>query len=357
MGRRPHARRGIKAIPQTVEQRGMATSRAVETERRRRLPRLWAIVKAFLGHHGGKVHINWGAPFSVRTRLPEGRLEVDFHDDRRALLRLEGIALPRGVSFTTNREHFDSPYTRRIGKPAAHLGWKVRGDADANPRAIVRFLSTKQNVEALRRLDLGKTDWISIDSTSIFLGLTDVTRIDSVVATLAALVRRHAPARGPIPAPRSRLPRLTGRRPSARQLDRWPNWRSCLDEEDEQGQDESTMRPDDEQTVIGPETNGTAFTATDATGRSFSLFGLAVWPDDLKRGHLDQVVLLERPARTIDVAGHGRSWKPSACRLTLPPDSPRLPIRARSVLPLRDGRHLELRLAAGGRASCARAKR
>lgn len=334
----------------------MATSPAVEAEHRRQFPRVWAIVKAFLGRYRGKVHINWGAPFSVRTRLPEGRLEVDFHPDRRALLRLEEIELPPGVSFTTKREHFNGPYSRDIGRPAAHLGWNVRGDANANPRAIGRFLAAKTNVEALRRLDLGKTDWISIDSASIFLGLADVTRIDSVIATLAALVRPHAPVRRPIPPPRSALPRLTGRRPSARQLERWPNWRPCLDEEDEPGQDESTMRPDDEQAIIGPGTNGTAFAATDATGRSFPLFGLAVWPDDLKRGHLDEVILLERPARTISVAGDRRSWEPAIRGPTLPLDSPRLPIRARSVLPLRDGRHLELRLAAGGRASCVKAK-
>jgi hypothetical protein len=143
---------------------------------------------------------------------------------------------------------------------------------------------------------------------------------------------------------------LTGRRPSAAQLRKWPNWRHCLDEEDEEGQDETTIRPDDEQAVIGPETTGTALEASSADGRRFPAFALAPGPEDLQQRNLDEVVLLEpRGARTVSILSDG--WKPQPEGRTLDLDDSCLPIRARSVLLLPDGRRLELTLETGGRVS------
>ena len=73
----------------------MAIDPIILSKRRKKLPGLWALVEAFLKEHGGQVHINWGAPFSVRTKLREGRLEVDF-SPKRLLLRFEQLRLPGG---------------------------------------------------------------------------------------------------------------------------------------------------------------------------------------------------------------------------------------------------------------------
>jgi hypothetical protein len=45
--------------------------------------------------------------------------------------------------------------------------------------------------------------------------------------------------------------RITGDWPSPVLLDRYPNWENALDEEGVEGQDETTLRPSDDQTVIG----------------------------------------------------------------------------------------------------------
>jgi hypothetical protein len=136
----------------------MAIDPIILSKRRKKLPGVWALVEAFLKKHGGQVHLNWGAPFSVRTKLREGRLDQ--------------LRLPEGVSFTTNRDLFRGPYTRTIGRPAIHLGWEVQGGEKVDER---------------------------------------------VVETLRGMARRHA--EGVVAPPKKpRGPRLTGRRPSAAQL-------------------------------------------------------------------------------------------------------------------------------------------
>jgi hypothetical protein len=330
--------------------RPMAIDPIILSKRRKKLPRLWALVDGFMKKHGGRVHLNWGAPFSVRTKLREGRLEVDF-SPKRLLLRFEQLRLPEGVSFTTNRDLFQGPYPRKIGRPAIDLGWEVQGGEEVDEKAIRAFLQAPANAADLRHLELGKGEWVSIDPTAAFLTLSpyDLSRLDGVVETLRGMARRHAAGVVALPK-KPRGPRLTGRRPSAAQLRRWPNWRQCLDEEDEEGQDETTIRPDDEQAAIGPETSGTALEASSADGRCFPAFALASGPEDLPQGDLDEIVLLEpRGARTVSMRFD--HWKPQPETRTLELDDPRLPIRMCSVLLLPDGRRLELTLERGGRVS------
>lgn len=61
-----------------------------------------------------------------------------------------------------------------------------------------------------------------------------------------------------------RTPRFTDALPDADALARWGNWRLALEEEGVEGQDESTLMPDEEQDEIG---YSTVLTAADATFR------------------------------------------------------------------------------------------
>jgi hypothetical protein len=56
--------------------------------------------------------------------------------------------------------------------------------------------------------------------------------------------------------------RFTGEWPPLRYWSKYPNWEYALDEEGEEGQDETTLRPADVQTYVA---EYTAFTAGDAT--------------------------------------------------------------------------------------------
>src|SRR4051794_30898524 len=105
----------------------MATDRRIQAERQTKYPALWSLTETFLRNYGGKVHINWGAPFSVKTKVMEGRLEVDF-DAGRLDVRLEHTSAPPEVSFTTDPDLFSGHlFDEQIGDCGAELGWKVQG--------------------------------------------------------------------------------------------------------------------------------------------------------------------------------------------------------------------------------------
>jgi hypothetical protein len=283
----------------------------------------------------------------VRTRVREWRLEVDFFE-KGMLLRLEGLRLPHGVSFSTNSDYFRDHYPTKIETSA--LGRRLQGGKEVDEAAVRRFLAKPVNLQQLASLGLRTTEWISIDADSIFLGIstTATARLEAVVDALCGLADQHRRGAPRVPLKVS-VPRLTGRRPSRAQLARWPNWRACQDEEDEDGQDESTIRPDDEQSRIGRQTKGTAFSAAYQGGETFPAFGLAPFPEALRKGELDQLVLLERGAGRL-VLITSDSWQPARGSPTL--TDARLPLRARSVLALPRGGHLELTLGPLGRFSC-----
>lgn len=60
--------------------------------------------------------------------------------------------------------------------------------------------------------------------------------------------------------------RYTGDFPPLDVLDRFPNWESALDEEDVEGQDETTLRPAEAQHVLTPDVVFTAGVITQADG-------------------------------------------------------------------------------------------
>ena len=60
--------------------------------------------------------------------------------------------------------------------------------------------------------------------------------------------------------------RYTGDWPPAAVLAQYPNWVFALDEENEEGQDETTIKPEDQQLYISEETSFTAANATQANG-------------------------------------------------------------------------------------------
>lgn len=68
--------------------------------------------------------------------------------------------------------------------------------------------------------------------------------------------------------PSRRRLRFTGEAPPPELLESIPNWSHCLDEEYVEGQDESTLRPDTEQSFITDDTAATAVVGTDAAGRA-----------------------------------------------------------------------------------------
>lgn len=318
-------------------------------KRRKNLPQLWALVQAFREKYKGNLHSNWGAPFSVRTKVKEGKLEVDFAA-KEVLLRLEGLRLPAGVSFTTNRKYFAWPYAKKIGRAGGALGWDVQGGEGADEASVRRFLETPANADDLKRLALEKGGWLSIDPESAFLTMPtmDFARLDSAVQILCGLARRHAGGSPQLPA-KARGPRLTGRQPSPAQLEKWPNWRHCHDEEDEAGQDETTMRPDDEQSVIGAETTGTAFRLSTADGRRFLAFARAADGEDLAEGRIELLWALD-PRGAWQVMMTPDSWTLETGRRAAPKaDDPRWPIKGTSVLPLPSGKRLSFVLKAGGK--------
>ncbi|MBV9851882.1 MAG: hypothetical protein JO250_19620 [Armatimonadetes bacterium] len=63
--------------------------------------------------------------------------------------------------------------------------------------------------------------------------------------------------------------RFTGDWPPQQYLNQYPNWSNAWDEEEEEDQDETTLRPSDEQGYIDEETAFTVADATLADGRTF----------------------------------------------------------------------------------------
>jgi hypothetical protein len=85
--------------------------------------------------------------------------------------------------------------------------------------------------------------------------------------------------------------RYTPGPPPLKVLAKYPNWRNALDEEGEDGQDESTIRPDDVSDHIGPETEFTAADITLVSGKRLPalLFGAT----DLWNGNAESIAVYE----------------------------------------------------------------
>jgi hypothetical protein len=84
-------------------------------------------------------------------------------------------------------------------------------------------------------------------------------------------------------------PRITGENPPLRLWQRFPNWQNAYDEEGLPDQDETTLRPSDNQRTIDPEVTFTAGDARLSHGRQVpALICLAF-------GELDQVYIYPDP--------------------------------------------------------------
>jgi hypothetical protein len=81
------------------------------------------------------------------------------------------------------------------------------------------------------------------------------------------------------PAPPEKKLRYTGDWPPPKVLKQYPNWEMAYDEEGMDGQDETTVRPEAEQSVITSDTAHTAGDAWLADGRTFpAIITVALWP-------------------------------------------------------------------------------
>jgi hypothetical protein len=320
----------------------VATNRATQAERQKKYPVLWSLAETFLRRYGGKVHINWGTPFSIRTKVAEGRLEVDFGHDH-LNVRFEHTPLPPQVSFTNDSNLFSGHlFNQKMDGCALELGWVVQGGDDEDASMARAFLEEPANIEDLKRLGLGKGESISLDAAGIFLAIrtAEFARLASIIEAAQAMLRRFA-AIQPRADDLSSV-RVTGKSPSPVQLKQWPNWSVCSDEEDQEGQDETTLRPDTEQTAIGPKT---ILTAVDIElPGQLKLIGslLSDLPGEGLLNASPGVLTVFEKRSTLKVLIKDDSWSPfPAPERTVECNDPkRLPMVVRSVLPFRGGERL-----------------
>ena len=81
--------------------------------------------------------------------------------------------------------------------------------------------------------------------------------------------------------------RVTGDFPPLHYLDKYPNWENALDEEGIEGQDETTLRPAEDQSVITTDTSFTAGEIIFGNGRRFIAILEVPW------GRLDAATAFE----------------------------------------------------------------
>ena len=148
--------------------------------------------------------------------------------------------------------------------------------------------------------------------------------------------------------------RFTGEWPPRSLLSTYPNWENALDEEDVPGQDETTLRPAEEQEVI---TTEVAYTAAEIEQADGTRLGALI---NLYGGEVDTIIgfVTESDGWTITKLGNpGRwtcvveDWKPEEERSpSVRFDDARVfPLVVRSTLPLAStGRRVEFRLGPDG---------
>jgi hypothetical protein len=150
-------------------------------------------------------------------------------------------------------------------------------------------------------------------------------------------------------AVRLRKLRFTGTLPTKLAVERFPNWTLALDEEGLPGQDETTLRPGDDQEKISSDTIGTAVVVVGPDGKQ--QLGLLYGYLNLWRGpeHADWLHLFSG-TRRLDIKLQANFWWPDETAPTLHyNDFAELPLRVKSVLPTAKSRkHLQLTLMPSG---------
>lgn len=141
-------------------------------------------------------------------------------------------------------------------------------------------------------------------------------------------------------APTRKYPRkyryTGGRLPPSSALEVYPCWMPALDEEGDDGQDESTIRPDDQQDFIGEFAVYTAADAELADGRTVP--ALLGQPDAtfLHKDEVDVIIVYEGKRHwRVDTYDHDASWQPAEEGPTKRHGNTKVfPMRVRSRLPL-----------------------
>ena len=140
--------------------------------------------------------------------------------------------------------------------------------------------------------------------------------------------------------------RFTGCWPPVDLLDQYPNWVFASDEECEPDQDETTIKPEGQQTFISEETDVTAANVTLASGVNLrallSLFNGKVVAIDVYNGH-DWWRLCGAHDQKLWTP-HVETWKPENQRRPVVSLSDRelFPAIVNSRLPFSDGRHITI---------------
>lgn len=135
--------------------------------------------------------------------------------------------------------------------------------------------------------------------------------------------------------------RFTGDWPPPQYLKQYPNWGNAWDEEGEEDQDETTLKPSDEQRYIDDETAFTVAEATLADGKNC----LAIIQVDCGDPQVIDVFEAESPWRLSFSLPDQKwvpfvqSWLPLPQRMpSVSPDDPRIfPLRVISRLPKTSG--------------------
>lgn len=135
--------------------------------------------------------------------------------------------------------------------------------------------------------------------------------------------------------------RFTGEFPPVKLRIRFPNWEYALDEEGEEGQDETTLRPAANQKCIDEYTAFTTGTATFADGRSLPVF-LCVYHGPVSCEGVDVFInasdswKLTRDYRTRCWSPFEQAWLPPEERqpVVSMEDPAIFPLEIRSTLPL-----------------------
>jgi hypothetical protein len=124
--------------------------------------------------------------------------------------------------------------------------------------------------------------------------------------------------------------RFTGDWPPASLLTQYPNWEYALDEEDVEGQDETTIRPESEQKMITENTAYTAARAKQADGTERMAIAAIVG------GRIDAVDVFINDRDAWRIGRNGDKWEPFI--QTWLPENERMPhvlLSDTSIFPLR----------------------
>lgn len=140
--------------------------------------------------------------------------------------------------------------------------------------------------------------------------------------------------------------RFTGEFPPSKLWNEYPNWEYALDEETEEDQDETTLRPCSEKRFIPDDAAFTCGKAGQADGSTFPAF-ICVFNEEVKPDTVE-VILSRKLSYTIVFNISARRWEPYASEwevragrsLKVEPGDPKIfPLRVETLLPRRrDGR-------------------